>query len=394
MTAIVMSGTKKLRILFDANPLAQSSKSGVGYYTYRLINSLAQEYPLQLELIGHYYDFLGRKGALDLPTAPNIHYRTTRLIPGKVFNLLQRRFGLTIPLELLARCRGDVLFFANFTLLPSLFRRPRVVTIHDLYFTEHPEHIQAKNLVFMNRFVPAAIRGADLILAVSEFTKQEIIKKYDIPDERIIVTHIPPQPGTKQDTKTSQALITGLGIPGKYILFVGTLEPRKNLTTLVKAYEALDPALRDKYSLVLAGGKGWNDDELQSTIAAAQAQGLAVITPGYISDEQKAALYAEASIVAVPSWYEGFGMQLLEAMAEDVPVLASNIPVFHEVADDAALYVKPDDVADVSHGLAQLLNDTTLRQQLVKAGQARLKTFDWKLIAQEVQAALAALVKK
>lgn len=379
-----MKTIKPLTILFDANPLAASGKSGVGYYTSRLIAALAAEYPNEIVLIGHYYDFLGRKKDLDLPQAANITYCTTRVLPGKFFNGLRRYLRVQVPLEILARCRADVLLFPNFSIGPSLFSKPRVVTIHDLYFTVHPEHINANNIDFLQKFVPRAVAQAELILAVSENTKQTIVATYHEPVEKILVTPIPPPLPVIVAEDVLQQTLHGLGIKKNYLLFVGNLEPRKNLIALIAAYQQLPADLRNNYSLVLAGGKGWNDGGITAAITQAQQAGDDIITPGYVSDAQKFALYQAATIMALPSHDEGFGMQILEAMSYGVPAAVSDIAVFHEVAQGAAAYFDQTNPAAIAACLEQLLATPSLRTELAQKGRHVLTHYKWSTVARDV----------
>lgn len=375
---------KPITVLFDANPIAQSGKSGVGYYTYRLIDALAKNYPDDLKLIGHYYDFLGRKGNPELPQYPNLSYRTTKLVPGKVFNGLRRKLHIETPLELLARARGDVLLFPNFALSPSLYGKPRIGAIHDLYYLDRPDHIQAKNLDFLRQYVPKTAKQADLILTVSRFSKQTLAKDFNVNPDKILVTHVPPHPQPLMPKTEAQKVLQKMKITKKFILAVGTLEPRKNFAQLIAAYGLLDKALREQYSLVIVGGGGWNNVDLLDAADSAQKQGLDVIMPGYVSEEQKAAFYALAQMVVVPSLYEGFGMQLLEAMEVGAPVVASDIPVFHEVAGEAALYVNPADTQSIADGVAKVLTDQKLHKQLAKKGLKRVGEYSWDAIAADV----------
>lgn len=385
--------SKPITVLFDANPIAQSGKSGVGYYTYRLIDALARNYPDELKLVGHYYDFLGRKGNPELPQYPNLSYRTTKLVPGKVFNGLRRKLHIETPLELLARARGDVLLFPNFALSPSLYGKPRIGAIHDLYYLDRPDHIQAKNLDFLRQYVPKTAKQADLILTVSHFSKQTLVKEFAVDPDKVLVTHVPPHPQPPMAKTEAQKVLAKMKVTKKFILAVGTLEPRKNFTQLIAAYGLLPEKLRDEYSLIIVGGGGWSNMDLLEAADNAQEQGLDVIMPGYVTEEQKAALYASAEAVVVPSLYEGFGMQLLEAMEVSAPVIASDIPVFREVAGDAALYVDPLNAQSIADGMAKVLTDAKLHKQLATKGLKRLTTYSWDAIAADVYKGIKGLYR-
>ena len=215
-------------------------------------------------------------------------------------------------------------------------------------------------------------------MTISEFTKQRLLHYFPDLTANIIVTPIPPVPvDTTVNTAFSVNLTTKGIKPKQYILFVSTLEPRKNVQNLVKAYAQLPPEIRNEYALVLVGGKGWKDEEIQQEIATQQAAGMNVIPTGYVTDQEKAALYANASCYVLPSHYEGFGMTPLEAMQWDIPVALSDIPVFREVAEDAAVYFDKDDPENIAATIASLIQDTDLQQKLISAGHRVLTRDTW-----------------
>ncbi len=370
-----MNKPSKIKILFDANPIAISEKSGVGHYSAYLVRAIAEAYPDDLQLVGHYYNFLGHKHPM-LPQAPNITYKPTKLFPGRVINML-RRFGIPIPFEWLIKSRGDILLFPNFLTQPSAYKKPIIVTIHDLCFVEHPEFVNTLNLHDLKRYVPQSLDRASLVLAVSEFTKKSIMKTFDVPCNHIIVTPVPPLGKETIADELVSKLVKDLGIHKSYILFVGNLEPRKNLGSLVEAYAACDADIKAAYSLVLAGGKGWKNEDLLARISELQSNGADIILPGYISDEQKAALYRKASVVVLPSLYEGFGMPILEAFQYSVPVVASDIPVLREVANDAVLYFDPAEISDMAKAISTVLTNSPLREVLIKKGATQLQRYSW-----------------
>lgn len=367
---------KPITVLFDANPLATPTKSGVGYYTYGLIDALAKKYPNDVVLIGHYFNFLGRKKP-DMPVHPNIRYRTSVLIPGKVLGAL-RRVGLQLPFELLIKSRGDIALFPNFVTLPTLQRIKKAVVLHDLCFEDHPEYLQPKNVSFLKRFVPGSVRSANLIISISNSTKGSIIKHYGVSEQKILITPIAPP------TAEAKSVAASADIPKKYILFVSTLEPRKNYLSLVEAYAMLPKNLREEYGLVLMGMPGWQTDEPLSKIEKLKSQGFNIALTGYVDEPTRVSLYQNASALAMPSHYEGFGMPILEAMSYGIPVAVSDIPVFHEVAGGAALYFDKDDADDIARKLEELLTDKNIRSQLIKNSRGQLKKYSWGEVADSV----------
>jgi glycosyltransferase involved in cell wall biosynthesis len=381
---------KPLKILFDANALVNGRKSGVGHYTHYLVQSLATAYPDQVRLVGHYYDFLGRKRPDDLPQAPNIRYRVSRIVPGRAVNML-RRLGLSVPFELLVKTRGDILLFPNFLSQPSLRRKPIVATIHDLCFLAHPEFVSDLNLHDLQHYVPKTIKRSSLDLAVSEFTKQSLQEAYAVSSDRLMITPVPPLQKVEVSRANQDKQLKHLGIGKPYILFVGNLEPRKNLIGLIEAYSQLTEGLRSKHSLVLVGGAGWKNEDLLARIATLQAEGFDIITPGYVDDSQKAALYSQATLVVMPSFYEGFGMPILEAFQYGAPVAASDISVLHEAGGDGVAYFDPNQPTDIAAVIAQVLTDQKLRAKLVSEGTKQLAKYSWDKTAAQLYERLKGL---
>jgi glycosyltransferase involved in cell wall biosynthesis len=377
----------KLRVLFDAGPIVNSQKSGVGYYTYQLIEALASNFPNELELVGHYFNFLGRKKPV-LPTGPNIRYKSSRLLPGKVLSVL-RRIGLQLPFDLLIKTRGDIVLFPNFASLPLLQSAKKAVVIHDLCFEDYPNYLQRPNREFLKKFVPRSVREADLVITISSSTEKAMQKHYGINKDKVLITPIPPA----KPYKAKVAKPKGLLLPKKFILFVSTLEPRKNYINLVWAYAKLPPSLKAEYGLVLAGGIGWDTEEPMAEINQLQEAGEKIIVTGYISESDRAYLYQNASLLVSPSHYEGFGMPLLEAMSYGVPVAASNIAVFHEVAGDAAVYFDKDSLEDIASKIETILSGNETRDKLLRNADNQLKKYNWTKVAATVKQEFSKLLE-
>lgn len=377
---------KPLKIIFDANPLS-GKKSGVGYYVEGLVQSLSETGGSDIELVGHYFNFLGRKNVDHLPLAANIRYVESRLMPGKALSLC-RRLGFQPPYELFTKTRADVMLFMNFVALPSLFKTKKVVFVHDLGFVDCPEFVQVKNRMFLKSWVPVSIKNSDLVVTISEFTKSRIRSKFHVSAKKLHVTPIPPviNPGPRAGS------ITRFQIPGKFILFVGTIEPRKNISTIVNAYEKLPLTLQTEYSLVLAGGKGWNDEEILEKITKAQDRGLHIILTGYVSEAEKTALYKQSALCLQPSLYEGFGMPILEAMSYGKAVICSDIEVFHEVAQNSALYFDPSSSESLKAAIEKVLSNPKLLSELEKAGISHINSYlGWDQVTADLWGKIKAL---
>jgi glycosyltransferase involved in cell wall biosynthesis len=181
-------------------------------------------------------------------------------------------------------------------------------------------------------------------------------------------------------------------LPERFILFLGAVEPRKNLLRLIEAFAALKPALRRETPLVVAGAHGWLNDSVRERVGKLGLD-KSVLFPGYIAGDDVAALYSLATVFAYPSLWEGFGLPVLEAMACGTPVLTSNVSALPEVAGDAALFVTPTDVEAIADGLARLLDDAALRAELGARGVRRTAAFSWKRCARETLAVYTSVVR-
>jgi alpha-1,3-rhamnosyl/mannosyltransferase len=383
---------KHLKIAFDASPLLVN-KTGVAYYIERLISQLAKQYP-DVEFVGFYYNFLGRKSTSHFPAAPNIRYRAVRFIPSKVVYQL-RRWGLSLPLEVLTKERSDFVLFGNFWGYPSIFKTAAAPVVHDLTYLDLPDYVAVKNRKDLTKLIPAQIKRSRFVVTVSEFTKLKIADVYDVAPQDIIVTPIPPAPLTPHAPEVLKAELDTLGIKQPYILFVGTIEPRKNIPQLITAYRLLPESIRNTYSLVIVGRIGWNCAAEVAAIAKAKADKLRVIHLGYVSDDARDALYANAALFAHASHYEGFGMPVLEAMRYGLASALSDIAVFHEVAADDALYFKHNNPQNIADVLQTLIQDDALRARLGLAAKQRAETaFSWEVVARDLMDRIASEVAR
>jgi glycosyltransferase involved in cell wall biosynthesis len=347
-----------------------TSRTGVGNYVARLVEHIAAEYPDDVQLVGYYYNFLGRKSPPTTPKAANIHYKPILFLPGPIVNLL-RRFHIEVPIEMLVWTRADFIIYPNYLGHPSLFRTPNAPVIHDLVYLDFPEYGSSKSVKDLTDFVPKSLRRASFILTVSEFSKQRIIEKYQVAADKIVTTFIPPsEPIPVSDSEAQQSL-TKQGITKPYLFFIGTMEPRKNIPNLLEAYKLLPQPLRDKYSLVLAGKIDWKYESTKSKIESTQSEGYDVHYLGFIDDATRSALYQSSSLLVWPSSYEGFGMPILEALSYGVPCAVSDIPVFHEVGQDAVTYFDQSDPAAIATAIVESLETQHNSEQLKSYVESR-----------------------
>lgn len=388
----MLASMSKTRVLFEAGPMADIKKTGVGYYVDHLVSNLGMHSHDQLRLTGFYFDLLNRNHKQP-PAYQGVDYMKIWLMPGKLLSIC-RRFGFQPFLEFFTLQRADLVLFTNYVSLPRLRGGKTGLIIYDLSFLDHPEYMQSVNLSYLQKFCPPSIQSADLIITISEFTKARLLHHYPNLKADVVITPIPPAPLTHPVRELSEN-IQSMGVsPKKYLLYLGTIEPRKNIEALVESYALLPKSIQDEYALVLAGGKGWKDEAILAAIEKHRANGLQIIQTGYISDDEKSALYANASLFIMPSHYEGFGMPILEAMQYEIPVAVSDIPVFHEVAGEAVVYFNKDDTQNIADVVQNVLKDIDKQHTLVKLGAKQLQTFSWQQNAALVGDAITRTIKK
>jgi glycosyltransferase involved in cell wall biosynthesis len=368
-----------VRIAVDARPAAFPYRTGVGQYTKQLLRLLPRLDPLSTYLAW----YLNARGLLGGPrrtftdiAAPNLRERWTP-VPARWFRPLEQRFELPRVEWLVG---FDVLFAPNFVPPPTRTKR-LVITVHDVAFRLFPETAPHSTLRWLTR-LDHALRQAARIIVVSEHTKRDLLEHYRVSEGRVVVIPNGVDASAFRDVADTDvdAARRQLGIGGPYLLFLGGIEPRKNLPAVVRAFSRLSHDVQPM--LVIAGWRtewnpeGWN--ELQHALGEVPAAIRSRIqVAGYVPEERKAALLAGAEALVYPSRYEGFGLQVLEAMAADTPVLTSNASALPEVAGDAAVLVDPTDVDSIADGMENLLRDDELRKDLRERGRARAERFSW-----------------
>jgi len=365
-----------MRVALDAIPLV-AAKTGVGHYTDALAEWLARTHPdHQYELLSPFdFAFEGRNGH----RPANL---SKRFMP--VRSIFRKWWLVGLP-ALLQISPVDVFHGTNYC-IPVFAPCPTVVTIHDLSLLAQAGTHEEANVERGRRRLPIMARRATMIIAPSEWTRREIISRLGIRAERIRVIQEAAREGMRpRDEAESRSVLDKHGIRRPYLLYVGTIEPRKNLTTLLRAYDELLRATPHRPQLVLCGGRGWLDDEVFNMVEELRLTEMVRFT-GYVEEVELPALYSAAEVFVYPSLYEGFGLPPLEAMACGTPVVASNTASLPEVVGDAGLMVSPRDVRALAQTLAKLLDDAGLRQRLSRAGLAQAARFSWERAAHETQA--------
>jgi len=386
-------GAGEVRIGIDVS-LVPGQTSGGGQYAYQLSRALAAIDHVNSYLLYPVFYYIVHPDfpLADLPTAANMRVAHRWLSP----RLVQFLWRPDRPERFKELLLGDVDVVHSTTFCAPRFRRRRkrlVVTIYDLSFVTYPEFHLPANVEHCLQGTKLAIDRADALIAISESTRRELIDEMGAPPERIVVTPLASDPRLRRvsDPARLAAVRRRYDLPERFVLFLGALEPRKNVLRLLEAFAALAATLRREFPLVVAGAQGWLNEPVREH---AQKLGLgeSVRFPGYIDPGDVAALYSLATVFAYPSLWEGFGLPVLEAMACGTPVLTSSVSSLPEVAGDAAVLVPPTDVDAITAGLGRLLEDRALRADLSERGRRRAAQFSWDRCARDTLAVYRAVV--
>lgn len=350
-------------------------RAGLGRYAESLTRALLALAPNEIALF-----YNAERGIAPLSGLERIPTRTVAL-GYKPWRMLVWAGQLArIPFNRLVP--GATLFHAMEHLLLPLRGIPTVLTVHDLIFRHLPEHHKRLNRWYLNATLPLYCRRAAHIIAVSEATRNDLIRAFAAPPEKITVIHEAADPRFQpQPAGALAGMRAHYALPEHYLLYVGTIEPRKNLTRLLHAWEPLYLA-GEAPRWVIVGKRGWLADDFYTALEASPAR-KGVIFTGYVLDSDLPLLYAGAAAFVFPSLYEGFGLPPLEALACGAPVLCSNTSSLPEVVGDAALTVTPTDVDALREGLRRLLQDAELRAELREKGLQRAAAFSWERAAAE-----------
>ncbi len=267
-------------------------------------------------------------------------------------------------------------FFSPTHYLPLYVGCPSIVSILDLSYVHFPQLFNKKDLYQLKLWGRYSVKKASKILTISQASKNDIIKFYRVREDKVFVVY----PGIKEmDTKLKIDIRSKYKISGDYILFVGTLQPRKNVARLIEAFSAIK---NKDISLVVAGKKGWMYDEIMKAPEKFGVLGKVKFLDT-VPDEDLPSLYSNALCFVLPSLYEGFGLPVLEAMQNGCPVITSKISSLPEAGGDAACYIDPHSASDITEKIDKVVSDENLREEMVKKGHEQIKKFSWEKAARE-----------
>jgi len=358
-----------MRIAIDAHMIG-TRETGNETYVLNLLRALAR-----LDTVNEYFLLTPHPRYLptDLLAQPN--FTADRVFP----SASPIRIALTMPY--LCWRRGYHLLHVSYV-APPCCPAPTVVTVHDVSYEIFPDFFSPWDRRLLSTFVPLSVRRAAKIIAPSEHTKNDIVKRYGIDGDSVVVTHYASDPRFKPISNRDQllAIREKYGITREFILTVGNLQPRKNIARLIKALDRLRERHPTEYQLVVVGQPSWRAGETQRLL---DDKGLRehVILAGYVPPDDLLLLYNAATLFVYPSLYEGFGFPPLEAMACGTPVIASNVSSLPEILGDGAILVDPNRVEALTDAMLRLLAEPTRLSALRARGFARSKLFSWEATA-------------
>jgi len=365
-----------MRIGFDLRPFLKE-ETGVGIYFKNLLFELAQ-----IDHSNEYFLFSSswkdRFLLEKIPSFEKMEFRDFHL-PVKAVNFFWYKIGWP-SLDFFFKTDLDLTHSPTPLLLPT--KGKKIVTVYDLFFMDFPDQTDRETRKNFLKKTKKALEKADGIITISKFTKNALLERFNLEEEKVKVIYLGFDQKFRGDISPEELekIRQKLGLPS-FILFVGALEPRKNIGNLIEAFKIIHGEYK-KIFLVLVGRKGQDYNRVIEKIAQ---NGLEqwVKLPGYLPDDEVRILYRLASVFAFPSSHEGFGLPLLEAMASGLPIAASQVSALPEIAQDAALYFRPENPEDIAEKIMLLLKDKSLRNTHIARGKKRALDFSWKRTASE-----------
>lgn len=368
----------------DGNEANVNKKVGISEYAFKLISYFSKLQNSNTK----YQIYLKSRPLPDLPQ-PSEGFNYRLLMPGKLWTQWR------LPLDLYIHRPRPEVFFSLTHYAPRFSPIPTIVSIMDLSYLYFPEMFNKSDLFQLKNWTAYSVKNATKVITISNSSRSDIIKEYKVPENRIEVIY----PGIKTNKPGKpmlnfQEIKTKYDLKNDYILFVGTLQPRKNIIRLIEAFEILvkkNSNLPD-LQLVIVGKKGWLYDQiLQKPSQLGIEDRIKFLN--YVSDEQLSVLYQHAICFVLPSLYEGFGLPVLEAMRHNCPVITSNISSLPEAGGDAALYVDPLSSEDIAQKMHSLVSDSKLRHDMIEKGKKQILKFNWENTAKNALTAIEDTIK-
>ncbi|WP_066871729.1 glycosyltransferase family 4 protein [Clostridium mediterraneense] len=348
--------------------------TGIGNYTYQLINNINQ-----VDFINKYTIYISKNSNLDLKLKKNFCLKhSDRKISNNFWE------DIKSPNKINYANTNIYHIPQNGIGLDSDSDIPKVITLHDIIPLKLPKTVSENYLKIFNDQLPSILKNIDGIITVSNYSKEDIHKTLSFPKEKIFVTYLAAEEQYKPlNKKYCKAFLKeNYNISDNYILYVGGFSPRKNILGLIEAFSTALPKLPSSTKLVVLGRKGNSYELYKSKVHELNLESK-VIFPGFIPTDHMPIFYNSALMLVYPSFYEGFGLPPIEAMASGTPVISSNLTSIPEVVGDSSISVNPADIDEISKAIIELTSNTELRNSLIKSGLIQASKFNWKNTAFE-----------
>ncbi len=376
------------KLFVEASAIAQPKISGIGHNAVEIVRALERLPDTHgISDIVLLVPYRGRK---------HIYKWGFKKVSIRYFMLPMKLFVILDRLRLMPYLdwfygKGSYLF-PNYLNLPVSAASRSYTYVHDIGFTTYPQFVSPRNRKYLRRNIPRWLKRTNRVITISEFSKQEIIKNYSAADDKVAVVpcgvdHMLYQ--KRSSTEVDKAL-QKYNIQAKdYILYVGNIEPRKNVAGLLEAYAGLGKDVHKAHPLLLIGGSGWLNESIDQLISDLGSKDVPIIRPDiYVEDEYLPAIYSGAAMLVHPAYYEGFGISPLQAMACEVPVIVANRASLPEVVGNSAITINPDDEQQLITAMNQILTDEKLRADMIAKGLLRSRNFTWQRAAKELMRVL------
>jgi len=347
---------------------------GIGQYAFELLSQLEQITNNLKNL--KFQIYLKELPIIDMPKE-RIGWKYIIVKPKKLWT----QIGL--PLYLYTHFPRPDVFFTPTHYAPRFSPVPTAVSVMDLSFLHFPDLFAKKDLYQLISWTKYSVKNAKKVFTISESSKNDILEKYQLGSEKVIVTYPGIRPKLNTNTMSKSQLKEKFGISENYILFVGTLQPRKNIVRLIEAFSILFKKLQIKdLELVVVGKKGWLYEDILDAPRKFDVE-KEVKFLEFVQDEDLPTIYKNAICFVLPSLYEGFGLPVLEAMRNGCPVIASNVSSLPEAGGNAAIYVNPESTSDIAEKMEKVIKDKKLREGMIKKGSEQIKKFSWEKAAKK-----------
>ncbi len=383
-----------MKIAFESQLLMEAEKTGIGWVADGILRQLRRQRPEDTMQL-NYFKLRNRSAGRPASIEEYVQLGFQDVSARFSFSLYRMIWNvLPLPYSWFFGNDTDVTLFFNYYIPPGV-KGKKITIFHDMAYKRFPETVRARTKMMLDSNMEQACRRADAILTVSEFSKREILEYLPVSPEKITVMPLGIRSERFHTGYTEDQIRVvreKYHLPQDYLLYLGTLEPRKNIERLVEAYGVLRQRMADVPPLILAGRKGWMYDTIFAKI---QELGLeqCIWSTGYVENEAVPLLIAGAVAFLFPSLYEGFGMPPLEAMACGTPVLTANVSSMPEVAGDSAILVDPFSVESIAEGMGRLVENPDLRRELSERGIQRASRFTWERSAGIVSEVIQRLVQ-